>query len=74
MKYDIPTALQQEHAELHEQLREATHASGEVGERAKTLAGLMHPHFAKGDRIASPPLGLLYALARGDATPAIRRR
>ena len=69
MKYEIPTPLQQEHAQLHEQLRQATRAGGEVGELAKTLAGLMHPHFVKEDRIALPPLGLLRALARGDATP-----
>lgn len=67
MKYDIPTPLQQEHEQLHEQLRQATQAGGEVGELAKTLAGLMHPHFVKEDRIALPPLGLLMALARGEA-------
>ena len=50
-------------------LRQATQAGGEVGETAKTLAGLMHPHFVKEDRIALPPLGLLVALARGEATP-----
>ncbi|HJW10701.1 MAG TPA: hemerythrin domain-containing protein [Albitalea sp.] len=69
MKYHIPTPLQQEHEQLHEQLRQATQAGGEVGELAKTLAGLMHPHFVKEDRIALPPLGLLVALARGDVRP-----
>lgn len=69
MNIEIPKPLQDEHEALHEQLRKATQAEGEVGSRAKTLASLMHPHFVKEDRIALPPLGLLGALARGDATP-----
>ena len=61
--------LKQEHEALHDQLRQATQAGGEVGELAETLARLMHPHFVKEDQIALPPLGLLAALAHGDATP-----
>ena len=66
MKFTIPLPLQHEHEALHERLRLATQAGGEVGEAAKTLAQLMHPHFVKEDRIALPPLGLLAALARGE--------
>lgn len=66
MKFSIPTPLQQEHAALHDELRRATVAGGEVGEAAKTLAQLMHPHFVKEDEIALPPLGLLGALSRGE--------
>lgn len=69
MKFDIPTPLQQEHERLHEQLRQATSAGGEVGALARTLAKLMHPHFVKEDRIALPPLGLLATLARGEVNP-----
>lgn len=69
MNFEIPLPLQQEHEALHEQLRQATQAGGEIGEAAKPLAALMHPHFVKEDRIALPPLGLLVALARGEATP-----
>lgn len=65
MKFTIPQPLQHEHEALHERLRQATQAGGEVGEAARTLARLMHPHFVKEDRIALPPLGLLAALARG---------
>lgn len=64
----IPESLQREHEELHEALRHATHAPGPVGEAARVLASLMHPHFVKEDEIALPPLGLLQALARGDAS------
>lgn len=68
MKFTIPLPLQHEHEALHERLRQATEAGGEVGEAAKTVARLMHPHFVKEDQIALPPLGLLVALARGDAS------
>ena len=66
MKFTIPQPLQHEHEALHEALRLAPHADGEVGEAAKTLAQLMHPHFVKEDQFALPPLGLLAALARGE--------
>ena len=66
MKFTIPQPLQHEHEALHERLRQATQVGGEVGDAAKTLARLMHPHFVKEDEIALPPLGLLGALARGE--------
>jgi iron-sulfur cluster repair protein YtfE (RIC family) len=66
MKFTIPLPLQREHEALHERLRQATQAGGEVGEAAKTLARLMHPHFVKEDKIALPPLALLAPLARGE--------
>lgn len=66
MKFTIPQPLQHEHEALHERLRQATQPGGEVGEAAKTLARLMHPHFVKEDQIALPPLGLLAALAHGE--------
>ena len=69
MNYEIPLPLQQEHEALYDQLRQATQAGGEVGKLAETLTLLMHPHFVKEDQIALPPLGLLAALAHGDARP-----
>jgi Hemerythrin HHE cation binding domain len=66
MRFDIPAPLQQEHEALHDELRRAAQAGGEVGDAAKALARLMHPHFVKEDEIALPPLGLLAALARGE--------
>ena len=66
MKFIIPQPLKSEHETLHERLRQATEAGGEVGQAAKTVARLMHPHFVKEDQIALPPLGLLVALARGE--------
>jgi hypothetical protein len=68
MNYEIPVALRQEHDELHQHLRAATQAGGEVGEAATALARLMHPHFVKEDEFALPPLALLSRLAQGDVT------
>lgn len=69
MKLEIPLPLRQEHEELHERLRSATQAGGEVGDAAKALARLMHPHFVKEDEFALPALGLLSTLAQGEVTP-----
>ena len=71
MKFPIPTSLQQEHEALHDDLRGATQAGGEVGEAAKALARVMHPHFVKEDEFALPPLGLLAALSRGQYQPGM---
>lgn len=67
MTFTIPSTLQQEHEALHDELRRATEAGGEVGQAAADLAALMHPHFVKEDQFALPPLGLLAALARGES-------
>lgn len=67
MEFMIPPALEREHEVLHERLRRATQAGGEVGEAAQALAHLMHPHFVRENEIALPPLGLLEALARGES-------
>jgi hypothetical protein len=42
---------------------------GRVGEAARTLARLMHPHFVREDEYAMPPLGLLTRLARDEVSP-----
>lgn len=66
MKFTIPAPLQHEHEALHGELCRSTQGGGEVGEAARILAQLMHPHFVKEDEIALPPLGLLGALSRGE--------
>ena len=68
MNYPIPQPLQQEHEALHAELRNATQAGGAVGDAAKALAKLMHPHFVKEDEFALPPLALLQPLAQGAVT------
>ena len=73
MNFEIPLPLKQEHEELHDRLRNATQAGGEVSVAAKSLAQLMHPHFVKEDEFALPPLGLLQSIAHGTVTPDMAR-
>jgi len=65
MKFNIPIPLQQEHEALRGTLRSSAALPGEVGDAAKALARLMHPHFVKEHETALPPLGRLGAPARG---------
>lgn len=66
---EIPRSLREEHAGLHGRLVAATRAPGRVGEAARSVAAVLHPHFVREEQIALPPLGLLRALADGRATP-----
>ena len=45
---------------------------GKVGEAARNVATLLHPHFVKEEEYALPPLGLLAAVAQGAVTPEMR--
>jgi Hemerythrin HHE cation binding domain len=72
MKFEIPEPLKREHDALHAILRRATTEPGALGESAKAVARLMHPHFAKEEAFALPPLGLLDALAHGSVTPGMK--
>ena len=69
----IPAALQAEHHEIHERLVAATKVSGPVGDAARQLAAVLHPHFQREEQIALPPLGLLEPLARGEYSPEMAR-
>jgi len=68
VKLDIPRPLKIEHEELHEMLRKAAKEPGELGDAAKAVAKLMHPHFVKEEEYALPPLGLLRDLTQGKVT------
>jgi hypothetical protein len=65
MDFVIPEPLKVEHEELHRELAGITGIEGEIGEAAKTVAELLHPHFVKEEEYALPPLGLLSLLAGG---------
>jgi hypothetical protein len=69
MKFEIPEPLQAEHEELHATLVKATKAPGAVGEAAREVARLLHPHFVREEEFALPPLALLSELARSGVTP-----
>ena len=68
---EIPESMRVEHGEIHAALERATQAPGRVGEAARALAKVLHPHFQREEEIALPPLGLLAPLARGELTPAM---
>lgn len=65
----IPAAVRSEHETLHRELAEATKAPGRIGDAARALAAIMHPHFLREDEYAMPPLGLLVRLAQGTVSP-----
>jgi hypothetical protein len=69
MKFEIPAALRAEHEELHAELVKATQEPGAVGEAAREVARLLHPHFVREEEFALPPLGLLSELARSPVRP-----
>ena len=69
MTTHFPDSVKAEHEQLHATLAQATQESGALGEAAREVAHLLHPHFAKEERYAMPPLGLLFKLAWGTVTP-----
>ncbi len=62
MGLKIPESLEAEHEELHQQLYKGIKEGGKVGEAAKAVADILHPHFEKEEEYALPPLGLLSSL------------
>jgi Hemerythrin HHE cation binding domain len=72
MDIKIPEPLKVEHEELHAELVALTRAPGQVGETARNVAALLHPHFVKEEEYALPPLGLLAPIAQRGATSEMR--
>lgn len=72
MDIKIPEPLKVEHEELHAELVALTKAPGKVGEAARNVAVLLHPHFVKEEEYALPPLGLLTPIAQRGVTPEMR--
>jgi hypothetical protein len=69
MQLNIPAPLKVEHEHLHADLATATKEVGSTGEAARSVAGILHPHFVKEEEFALPPLGLLTRLAQGEVAP-----
>lgn len=67
-----PQSIAAEHHELHETLAAATREQGALGETARALEARLAPHFKREEEIATPPLGLLPALAKAPATEEMR--
>jgi hypothetical protein len=47
MPLGIPKAMEEEHEELHQELRKVTKIRGKVGEAAIRVAQVLHPHFER---------------------------
>jgi hypothetical protein len=69
MRFQIPKPLQAEHEELHATLAQATREPGVVGDAAREVARLLHPHFVREEEFALPPLALLAEIATGRVFP-----
>jgi hypothetical protein len=69
MNFEIPMPLQIEHQELHATLVKATKEPGGVGEAAREVARLLHPHFVREEEFALPPIALLADIALRGVTP-----
>jgi Hemerythrin HHE cation binding domain len=69
MEFKIPQSLTSEHQELHSELEKATKIGGYVGDAAKVVAKMLHPHFVREEECALRPLGLLPLLAKGEISP-----
>ncbi|WP_242345080.1 hemerythrin domain-containing protein [Anaeromyxobacter terrae] len=63
--FQIPESMRVEHAKIDEELVRATKEPGAVGQAARALAEVLHPHFVREEEIALPPLALLEPLAAG---------
>lgn len=72
MKVEIPETLKLEHEELHSELAEATREGGKIGEAAKKVAKLMHPHFVREEEFALPPIGVLKLLSENKVKPGMK--
>ena len=72
MEFIVPKSLKLEHDELHAELAMVIKVGGKIGDSAKAVAEILHPHFVKEEEYAMPPLGLLSALAEGEVTAEMK--
>lgn len=72
MDLEIPRPMKKEHEELHNELKKGIKEKGKVGEAARAVAKILHPHFVKEEEYAMPPLGLLTIFAKGRVSTKMR--
>lgn len=73
MPLGIPEAMETEHEELHEELRKATRMPGKVGEAARHVAEVLHPHFERENELALQVIGVAREIAEGKTPPDVPR-
>ena len=72
-KSELPSVLQAEHQELHEEMLKATKLGGETGAAAKEVVKVLFPHVLLEEEFGIPPLTVLPRLARGEVSPDMAR-
>ena len=68
MPLGIPNTMMEEHEELHRELKKATRIPGSVGEAARHVAEILHPHFEKENELALPIIGITRELGEGKSS------
>jgi hypothetical protein len=68
MRLDGPASLREEHGDLHAVLTRATREPGALGEAAREVSSIMHPHFLREQQFAMPLLALLPEIVEGGPT------
>ena len=61
--------MEEEHEELHAELAKATKIRGKVGDAAKRVAEVLHPHFENENEFALPVIGVARELVEGKTSP-----
>lgn len=67
----MPDSLRAEHEDLRADLEQAIRMGGRIGEAARALQSLLHPHFRREDDNVFLGLGLLRTVAEGKVTPGM---
>lgn len=66
MKPKTPKPLKNGHENLYADIEDIVAFDGLIGEKARELADILHPHFKKEEEFVLPPLSLLLALSEGN--------
>lgn len=67
----MPDSLKVEHEQLRADLEQAIRIGGRIGEAARALQSLLHPHLRREDDNVFLGLGLLHSVAEGKVTPGM---
>jgi uncharacterized protein YbjQ (UPF0145 family) len=61
--------MEEEHEELHQELRKITKMRGKIGGAAVRVAEVLHPHFERENELALPVIGVTRELVEGKSSP-----
>lgn len=60
-----PPSFEREHEEIHRQLKALINSKGDTSKAAEAVAEVLHSHFEKEEKLASPVLGALRPYVEG---------